>query len=389
MVTEDVVIVSAVRTPVGALNGMYKSIPAHKLGEIVIRELLRRTGLQGHDVSEVILGQIMTAGAGPNPARQAALNAGLPIEVPAWSINQLCGSGLRTISLGYQAIRNGDADIVIAGGQENMTRSPHLMPLRGEWGDAGSRFMDTMLQDALIDPFHHIHTVGTAENIARKYGISRDEQDEFSVVSQNKCQKARLAGKFNDEIVPIQWEGKTFDCDEIPRDNVTISTLARLKPVTLRDGTITAGNASAISDGAAAVVLMSAREAEKRNLSPMATIRSWANVGVEPATMGTGPVPASQMALAKAGWSIDDLDLIESNESFASQAIYVNRQMQWDTSKINPNGGAIAIGHPFGASGARLLTTLLYEMPRQKAKKAIATLCVGGGMGVAMCVERC
>jgi acetyl-CoA C-acetyltransferase len=385
---EEVVIVSAVRTAIGCFKGMYKNVPAHRLGETVIRALLTRTNLEGEDISEVILGQIMTAGAGPNPARQAAINAGLPIKVPAWGMNQLCGSGLRTICSGLQAIRNGDAEIVIAGGQENMTRSPHLLPMRSLWDDGTSRFVDTMLQDALIDPFHQINTVGTAENIARKYGICREEQDFFAAASQRKCQNARNECKFIDEIVPIVIDGKVLDSDETPRNNVTLNTLSRLKPSALRDGTVTPGNASGISDAAAGVVLMSAKEADKRGLTPMATIRSWAQVGVEPATMGTGPIPACNKALKNAGWDIDDLDLIESNESFASQAIYVDREMHWDTTRVNVNGGAIALGHPFGASGARILTTLLHEMPRQKAKKAIATLCVGGGMGVAMCLER-
>lgn len=384
----EVVIVCAVRTAVGALNGMYKAIPAHALGAAVIRNILECTKVNGSDVNEVILGQVITSGAGPNPARQAALNAGLPVDVPAWCINQLCGSGLLSVSNGYHAIRSGDADIVIAGGQENMSRTPHIMPLRGEWGEGGARFSDAMMQDAMIDPFHHIHTVGIAENIARKYNISREEQDEFSVKSQNKYQKAKEASKFKEEIVPVLWDEQILDEDEMPRDNVSLATLSRLKPVALRNGTVTAGNTSGISDGAAAVMLMSTREAERRNLEPMAVIRSWANVGVEPSTMGTGPVPASKKALLKAGWKTDGLDMIEANESFATQAIYVNQQMQWDVDKINPNGGAIAIGHPFGASGARLLTTLLHEMPRQNAKRAIATLCVGGGMGVAMCVER-
>lgn len=385
---EEIVVVNAVRTAVGSLNGMFKAIPAHKLGEMAIKELLARTKISAGDISEVILGQIITTGAGPNPARQAAINAGIPIEVPAWNVNQLCGSGLLAINLACQSIRNGDADIVIAGGQENMSRTPHVIPLRGDWGDGGGRFMDCMAQDALIDPFHQIHTVGTAENIARKFKITREEQDEFSMHSQNKYQSARVSGKLSAEIVPIEYDGKLFDQDEMPRSNVTIETLSRLKPVALRDGSVTAGNASGIADGAAVVMLMSASEAEKRALKPMATIKSWANAGVEPATMGTGPVPACKKALKKAGWTIDDLDLIESNEAFASQAIYVNREMHWDINKTNPNGGAIALGHPFGASGARLLTSLLYEMPRQNAKKAIATLCVGGGMGVAMCLER-
>ncbi|MDX2073937.1 MAG: acetyl-CoA C-acetyltransferase [Alphaproteobacteria bacterium] len=392
MRNKAIVIVNAVRTPVGAFNGVFKEIAAHKLGEAVITELLHRTGIKGHEISEVILGQIMTANTGPNPARQAALGAGLPEEVPAYGINQLCGSGLRSICLGYQAIKSGDSEIVIAGGQENMTRSPHAFPMRDSSKNGEAKFVDTILHDALIDPFYNIHVVATAENIARKFGISREEQDAFSAISYNKCEEAHKAGKFIDEVVSISignnGSNSVIDRDEFPRCGVTKEQLSILKPALFRDSTITAGNSSGIGDGAAAVMLMTRPEAEKRGLEPMAEIKSWAETGVNPSLMGTGPVPASQKALAKAGWNVEDVDLIEANEAFASQAIYVNRMMKWDLSRVNLNGGAIALGHPFGASGARVLTTLLYEMKRQESKKALATLCIGGGMGIAMCLER-
>lgn len=387
----DVVVVGARRTPVGAINGIFKGTPTYELGEAVIRALLRDTGVRGDEISEIVLGQIMQAGTGPNAARQAAMRAGISQEVVSWGLNQLCGSGMRSICLGYQAIRSGDSDIVIAGGQENMTRTPHLFPMRGDWSRERAKFEDGMFKDALIDPLCELHTTGTAENIARKFHISRAEQDEFAVQSQWKCQSARSAGRFAEEIVPIEVEtarGETrISEDENPRDGVTKTILSRLRP-TSPNGTVTAGNASGIADGAAAVMLMRRREADKRKLEPMAAIVSWAQAGVDPAFMGTGPVPACRKALAKAGWDTDDLDLIEANESFASQAIYVNREMQWDIAKVNVNGGAIALGHPFGASGARVLTTLLHEMPRRKAQKSLATLCIGGGMGIAMCLER-
>lgn len=392
MSEQDVVIVSAVRTAIGSFNGVFANVPAHKLGEVVIKETLARTNVAGADVSEVILGQILTGAAGPNPARQASLAAGLPQEVPAWGINQLCGSGLRAVCLGYQAIRNGDSSIVIAGGQESMTQSPHAARMRTGTKMGDATFVDTMLYDALVDPFHKIHMGGTAENIAKQFGISRDEQDEFSALSQQKCEAAMKAGVFKPEIAPVVIADRkgdiTVDTDEFPRAGVTKDALAKLKPAFSKDGTVTAGNASGINDGAAVVMLMTRREADKRGLKVLAKIASWAHAGVDPAIMGTGPVPASQKALARAGWSVKDLDLIEANEAFAAQAIYVNRQMQWDASKINVNGGAIALGHPVGASGARVLTTLLHEMNRRDAKKAIATLCIGGGMGVALCVER-
>jgi acetyl-CoA C-acetyltransferase len=393
MQKDDIVIVSALRTAIGSFNGMFSGVPAHKLGETVIRETIARSGVKPEEISEVILGQILTAAAGPNPARQASLNAGLPKEVPAWGMNQLCGSGLRAVALGFQAIKNGDSSVVIAGGQESMTQSPHAQFLRAgiKMGDA--KFVDTMLHDALVDPFHNIHMGGTAENIAKQFNITRDEQDEFAALSQQKCEAAQKAGKFKDEIVPFVVKDRKgnevkLEKDEFPREGVTKEALAKLKPAFSKEGTVTAGNASGINDGAAAVLLMTRADAEKRGLKPLARIVSWGHAGVDPAIMGTGPVPATRKALAKAGWEVKDLDLIEANEAFAAQAIYVNRELKWDLSKVNVNGGAIALGHPVGASGARVLTTLLHEMQRRDAKKALATLCIGGGMGVAMCVEK-
>lgn len=384
----SIVIVDAVRTPIGAFNGMYKNIPVHKLGEQVIHALLTRLQFDGSEISEIILGQIMTTYTGPNPARQAAINAGVPKEVPAYGINQLCGSGLKAICLGYQAIKSGDSAIVIAGGQENMSRSPHAYPLRY---DDDAKFVDTMLYDAMIDPFCNMHTVNTAENIARQFSVSREEQDEFAANSHIKCETARKTGAFNDEIISVYSDddkGYGLFHDELPRDNVNTETLSQLRPAMLRDGTVTAGNASGISDGASVVMLMSYKDARQKGLEPMAAIKSWAEVGVEPSIMGVGPILASKKALKKADWEVDDLDLIEANESFASQAIYVNREMGWDLEKVNVHGGAIALGHPFGASGSRIVTTLLHEMKRRDAKRSLATLCVGGGMGVAICLER-
>jgi acetyl-CoA C-acetyltransferase len=392
MSDQDIVIVSALRTAIGSLNGKLASFPGHKLGEIVIRATLKKTGVEGADVSEVILGQVLTAAAGQNPARQASYNAGLPKEVPAWGINQVCGSGLRAVCLGFQAIKNGDSSIVIAGGQESMTQAPHASRLRAgvKMGDA--TLVDTMIMDGLTDAFQRYHMGITAENIAKQWNISRDEQDEFAAQSQQKCETAMKAGKFKEEIVPVVIPDRkgdiTFDTDEFPRAGVTKESLAKLKPAFSKDGTVTAANASGINDGAAVVMLMTRAEANKRGLRPLATIVSWAHAGVDPAIMGTGPIAASQKALAKAGWAVKDLDLIEANEAFAAQAISVNREMKWDLSKVNVNGGAIALGHPIGASGARVLTTLLHEMGRSNAKKAIATLCIGGGMGVALCVAR-
>ncbi|MEI7668754.1 MAG: acetyl-CoA C-acetyltransferase [Pseudomonadota bacterium] len=392
MSENDVVIVSAIRTAVGSFNGVFANLPAHKLGEAVLRETLIRTKIAPEDVSEVILGQILTAATGQNPARQASLNSGLPKEVPAWGINQLCGSGLRAVCLGYQAIKNGDSSIVIAGGQESMSQAPHASRLRAgvKMGDAV--FVDTMLFDALVDPFHNIHMGITAENVAKQYGISRDEQDEFAASSQQKCEAAVKAGKFKNEIVPVIIQDRkgdiTVEVDEFPRSGVTKDALAKLRSAFSKEGTVTAGNASGINDGAAAVMLMTRKDAEKRGLQILAKIVSWAHAGVDPLIMGTGPIPASQKALAKAGWSAADLDLIEANEAFAAQAIAVNMNMKWDLAKVNVNGGAIAIGHPVGASGARVLTTLVHEMNRRDAKKALATLCIGGGMGVALCIAR-
>ncbi len=388
----DVVIVSALRTAVGTFNGVFSTLPAHKLGEVVLKEMLQRTKVTGADVSEVILGQILTAQTGPNPARQASLHAGLPNETPAWGINQLCGSGLRAVCLGYQAIKNGDSTVVIAGGQESMTQAPHAMQLRAGTKMGAATMVDTMLHDALVDPFHNIHMGVTAENVAKQFGISRAEQDEFALASQTKAGAAMKAGKFKDEIVPVTISSRkgdvVVDTDEHPKPDTTLESLAKLKPAFDKEGTVTAGNASGINDGAAAVMLMTRADAEKRGLKILATIKSWAHAGVDPKIMGVGPIYASRKALDKAGWKHEQLDLIEANEAFAAQAIAVNREMGWDLTKVNVNGGAIALGHPVGASGARVLTSLLHEMNRRDAKKAIATLCIGGGMGVAMCVER-
>lgn len=388
----DVVIVSALRTAVGTFNGVFATVPAHKLGEVVLKEMLQRTKVAGGDVSEVILGQILTAQTGPNPARQASLNAGLPNETPAWGLNQLCGSGLRAVCLGFQAIKNGDSTIVIAGGQESMTQAPHAMQLRAGTKMGAAAMVDTMLYDALVDPFYNIHMGVTAENVAKQFNISRQEQDEFALASQQKTGAAMKAGKFKDEIVPVVIANRkgdiTVDTDEHPKPETTMESLTKIKPAFDKEGTVTAGNASGINDGAAAVMLMTRADAEKRGLPILATIKSWAHAGVDPKIMGVGPIYASRKALDKAGWKHEDLDLIEANEAFAAQAIAVNREMGWDLSKVNVNGGAIALGHPVGASGARVLTGLLHEMQRRDAKKAIATLCIGGGMGVAMCVER-
>ncbi len=388
----DVVIVNAVRTAIGTFNGSLSSLAAHKLGEIVLKEILKRTNVSGSDISEVILGQILTAHCGPNPARIASLAAGIVKETPAWGMNQLCGSGLRAVCLGYQAIKNGDSAIVIAGGQESMSQAPHAIPLRTGVKMGPATMQDTMLYDALVDPFQNIHMGVTAENIAKKFGITRQEQDEFALSSQQKASKAIKDGKFKEQIVPVVIASRkgdvTVDTDEGPRVDTTIEGLAKLKPAFDKEGTVTAGNASGINDGAAVVMLMTRGNADKRGLKPMATIRSWAHAGVDPAIMGTGPIPATRKALERAAWKVGDLDLIEANEAFAAQAISVNRELGWDLAKVNVNGGAIALGHPVGASGARVLTTLLYEMQKRDAKKAIATLCIGGGMGVAMCVEK-
>ncbi len=389
---DDIVIVSAARTPVGAFNGAFANVPAHELGRTAIHAALERAGVEGDRVSEVIMGQILTAGQGQNPARQASINAGIPVESPAWGVNQLCGSGLRAVALGYQAIANGDSDIVVAGGQESMSMAPHCQHLRSGVKMGDFKMIDTMIKDGLWDAFNGYHMGNTAENVARQWQITREMQDEFAVASQNKAEAAMKAGKFKDEIVPVTVKNRkgdiVVDTDEYPKAGVTMASIAKLKPAFDKEGTVTAGSASGINDGAAAVVLMKAAEAAKLGRTPLARIVSWAQAGVDPAIMGTGPIPASRAALKKAGWSKDDLDLIEANEAFAAQACAVNKDLGWDTSKVNVNGGAIAIGHPIGASGARVLTTLLFEMQKRNAKKGLATLCIGGGMGIAMCVER-
>ncbi len=388
----EVVIVSGARTPVGSFNGAFAAVPAHDLGKVAVTAALSRANVAPKDVSEVILGQILTAAQGQNPARQASINAGIPVEAPAWIVNQLCGSGLRAVALGYQQIMGGDASIVVAGGQESMSMAPHAAYLRAGQKMGGLELIDTMLKDGLIDAFHGYHMGVTAENVAREWQITREQQDQFAVASQNKAEAARKAGRFKNEIAAVtvkERKGeKVIDTDEFIRDGVTYDGISGLKPAFQKDGTVTAANASGINDGAAAVVLMSAKEADSRGLKPLARIASWATVGVDPAVMGTGPIPASRLALKKAGWSIGDLDLIEANEAFAAQACAVNKELGWDPSKVNVNGGAIAIGHPIGASGARVLVTLLFEMEKRNAKKGLATLCIGGGMGVAMCVER-
>jgi acetyl-CoA C-acetyltransferase len=392
MASSDIVIASAARTAVGAFNGVYGSLPAHELGATVIGEVLKRAGVAAADVDEVILGQVLTAAAGQNPARQASIHAGLPKETTAWGLNQLCGSGLRAVALGLQQIANGDANIIVAGGQESMSMAPHAAHLRGGTKMGDLAMVDTMIRDGLWDAFNGYHMGNTAENVAREFQITRQQQDEFAVASQNKAEAAQKAGRFKDEVVPVTIKTRkgdvVVDQDEYIRPGTTMELVAKLRPAFQKDGTVTAGTASGINDGAAGVVLMTAAEAARRGIKPLARIASWATAGVDPALMGTGPIPSSRKALKKAGWSIDDLDLIEANEAFAAQACAVNKDMGWDQSKVNVNGGAIAIGHPIGASGARVLVTLLYEMARRDAKKGLATLCIGGGMGVAMCVER-
>jgi acetyl-CoA C-acetyltransferase len=387
----DVVIVSAARTPVGSFNGALSSLPAHELGKIAIQAAVARAGISAADVDEVIMGQVLQAGAGQGPARQAAVNAGIPVESPAWSVNQLCGSGLRAVALAAQQISAGDASIVVAGGQESMSQSPHAANLRmgTKMGDLG--MVDTMIKDGLIDAFHGYHMGQTAENVASRYQITRGDQDAFAVESQNRAEAAQKAGRFDAEIVPVTIKGRKGDTivdkDEYIRHGATLDSVSGLRPAFNKEGSVTAANASGLNDGAAALVMMSADEAKKRGLKPLARIASWAHAGVEPEVMGTGPIPAMKKALEKAGWKVSDLDLIESNEAFAAQSLSVVRELGLDPAKTNVNGGAIAIGHPIGASGARILTTLLHEMQRSGAKKGAATLCVGGGMGVAMCVE--
>lgn len=388
----DVVIAAAARTPIGSFNGALSAVPAHYLGETVIREVLSRAKVEGSEVDEVVMGQILTAAAGQNPARQAAMNAGIPEEKTAYGINQLCGSGLRTVALGYQAIKVGDAGIVVAGGQESMSQAPHAQQLRNGQKMGDFQMIDTMIRDGLWDVFNGYHMDQTAENVAEKWQLTREQQDEFAVASQNKAEAAMKAGKFKDEIVPVTIKGRkgdvVVDTDEYPRAGASMDGMAKLRPAFAKEGTVTAGNASGINDGAAAVVLMSADEAKKRGVEPLARIVSWATCGVDPAIMGTGPIPASRKALEKAGWKVEDLDLIESNEAFAAQSLAVAKDLGFDMDKVNVNGGAIALGHPIGASGARVLVTLLHEMGKRDAKKGLATLCIGGGMGIAMCVER-
>ncbi len=390
---QTIVIASAARTPVGSFNGSLASLPAHELGKVAIQAALQRAGIEAGDVDEVILGQVLSAGGGQNPARQASIAAGIPVDSPAWGMNQLCGSGLRSVALGMQQILDGAARIVVAGGQESMSQAPHVAHLRNGTKMGEMKMLDSMLRDGLMDAFNNYHMGITAENVARQYQITREEQDKFAAASQNKAEAARKAGKFKDEIAPVTIKTRKGDVvvadDEYIKEGVTVDGLAKLRPAfDPKEGTVTAGNASGINDGAAAVVLMAAEEAEKRGIKPLARIVSWAHAGVDPSIMGTGPIPASKMALEKAGWSKEDLDLVEANEAFAAQACAVNKGLGWDTDKVNVNGGAIAIGHPIGASGARVLTTLLYEMQRRDAKKGLATLCIGGGMGVALCVAR-
>jgi len=387
----DIVIVSAVRTAVGSFNGALSSLPAHELGRVVIAAAIEKAGVAAADVDEVIMGQVLQAGAGQGPARQASVNAGVPVESPAWSVNQLCGSGLRAVALAAQQIAAGDADIVVAGGQESMSQSPHAANLRNGQKMGDLAFVDTMIKDGLWDAFHGYHMGQTAENIAARWQITREDQDRFAVGSQNKAEAAQKSGRFADEITPVTIKGRkgdtVVDQDEFIRHGVTYESISGLRPAFTKDGSVTAANASGLNDGAAALVLMTADEAARRGLRPLARIASWAHAGVAPEIMGTGPIPATRKALEKAGWKVADLDLIESNEAFAAQSLSVVRDLGLDPAKVNVNGGAIAIGHPIGASGARILTTLLHEMKRQKAGKGLATLCVGGGMGVAMCVE--
>lgn len=389
---QDIVIVAAARTPVGSFNGALASVPAHDLGTIVIRDVVERAGLQPGDVDEVILGQILTAAQGQNPARQAARNAGVPDAKTAFVINQVCGSGLRAVALAAQQVRTGESEIVVAGGMESMSLAPHAAYLRSgvKMGELG--MVDTMLKDGLWDAFHGYAMGNTAENVARAYQVTREEQDAFAVESQRKASAASKSGRFKEEIVPVTVKGRKGDTvvseDEYIRHDVDMAAMSKLKPAFSKDGSVTAGNASGINDGAAGVVVMSAEAAARRGLTPLARIAAFATAGVDPAVMGTGPVPASRRALERAGWSVDELDLIEANEAFAAQAITVNRELGWDTTRVNVNGGAIALGHPIGASGARVLVTLLHEMARRDAKKGLATLCIGGGMGVAMCLER-
>ena len=389
---DDIVIISAARTPVGSFNGALGSVPAHTLGEVAIRAALERAGISADEVDEVILGQVLTAGQGQNPARQAAIAAGIPQERTAFGINQVCGSGLRAVSLAAQQIMSGQSSVVLAGGQESMSQSTHCAYLRQGQKMGDMQLVDTMIRDGLWDAFNGYHMGTTAENVATAFQITRQQQDEFAVASQNKASAASKGGRFRDEIAPVTIKGRKGDTvvseDEYIRHDSTIEAMGKLRPAFSKDGTVTAANASGLNDGAAVLVVMSAAEAQRRNLAPLARIASFATAGVDPKVMGTGPIPSSRRALERAGWQAHDLDLIEANEAFAAQACAVNRDMGWDTERVNVNGGAIAIGHPIGASGARVLTTLLHEMVRRDAHKGLATLCIGGGMGVAMCVER-
>jgi acetyl-CoA C-acetyltransferase len=388
----NVVIASAARTAVGSFGGVFANTPAHDLGAAVLEAVVSRAGIDKSEVSETILGQVLTAGQGQNPARQAHVNAGLPIESSAWSINQVCGSGLRAVALAAQHIQLGDAAIIAAGGQENMTLSPHVAHLRAgvKMGDVS--YIDSMIRDGLWDAFNGYHMGQTAENVAQQWQISREAQDEFALASQNKAEAAQKAGRFDDEVIDFVVKSRkgdiTINKDEYIRHGATIEALQKLRPAFTKDGSVTAANASGLNDGAAAVLLMTAEEAEKRGITPLARIASYATAGLDPSIMGVGPIHASRKALAKAGWSVDDLDLVEANEAFAAQACAVNKEMGWDPAIVNVNGGAIAIGHPIGASGCRILNTLLFEMQRRDAKRGLATLCIGGGMGVAMCLER-
>jgi acetyl-CoA C-acetyltransferase len=389
--SQDIVIVSAARTPVGSFNGALSSVAASFLGTVALKAAMERAKVEAADIDEVILGQVLAAGQGQNPARQAAVNAGIPVASPAWGMNQLCGSGLRAVALGMQQIASGDARIVAAGGQESMSKAPHVQHLRDGVKMGDYQMIDSMIRDGLWDAFNGYHMGNTAENVARQWQITRETQDAFAVASQNKAETAQAAGKFKAEICSVTIAGRKGDVivsdDEYIKKGVTLDSIAKLKSAFMKDGTVTAANASGLNDGAAVVILMSAAEAAKRGLTPLARIASWASVGVDPAIMGSGPIPASQAALKKAGWKASDLDLVEANEAFAAQACAVNKDMGWNPDIVNVNGGAIAIGHPIGASGARVLTTLLHEMQKRKSKKGLATLCIGGGMGIAMCVE--
>ncbi|WP_293810386.1 acetyl-CoA C-acetyltransferase [uncultured Bosea sp.] len=392
MADSDIVIVGAARTAVGAFNGAFANTPAHDLAAVAIKEALRRAKVEAVEVDELVMGQVLAAGQGQNPARQAAMAAGIPQEKTAWGLNQLCGSGLRTVAIGLQQIAAGDANVIVAGGMESMSLAPHASYMRAGTKMGDVKFVDTMIKDGLWDAFHGYHMGTTAENVATKYQISREEQDRFAVGSQNKAEAAQKAGKFKDEIAPVTISTRkgdiVVDTDEYPRHGATIEAMAKLKPAFSKDGTVTAGNASGLNDGAAALVIMTAKEAARRGLTPLARIASWATAGVDPAIMGTGPIPSTRKALEKAGWKVGDLDLVEANEAFAAQALAVNKDLGWNPDIVNVNGGAIAIGHPIGASGARVLVTLLHEMAKRDAKKGLATLCIGGGMGVAMAVER-